>query len=508
MMFKNALVYSISGKSLFEYHLDTDFCEDLDPKLNFFEKLAYLLEEIGVIDNIKSDVLIDNLMEMMNKHESYVNNLAALDLLLGYMVAYWNPQSTHSQAYKKNLLRRCPFFDLLFMVIEEKSDEFVHEYLNKICHLEKSITTRCSDVDKNESFTLKFIAILLLAAIRTKQHKIIDCILANNSLSMSQFIFTKNMKVGQIHNHTALTLMKQNCQLGGDNFPKDWLTHDALVEFLDSRINYHDKELIEIDYSFISRVERQKIKVVSRADITDELLINEDIKSFKYLEKKEIDENISTHPVIKTIVAIKRQKYNSIYMYNFWTFQILFFFPFLWQLQHHYIGLKELDHAEKSLLANIWLCGVFYLVCREMIQCYFAMTLKLHFWDKTNVIDSILIIFSIALIAAYSGLLDDQTRKFLEISLVIVTSISLASDIPTSKSPLYMHIFKNVAATFLSLFYSFALILAAFALSFVIVFEHKHDSEGTIQGNSSRNFENLYTSLTKVLTMLSGKITN
>jgi hypothetical protein len=296
--------------------------------------------------------------------------------------------------------------------------------------------------------------------------------------------------------------MKQNCQLGGDEFPNDWLTHDVLVDFLDSRINNHDKKLIEIDCGFMSRVERQKIKVTGSADITDDLLINEDIKSFKYLEENEIDENILTHPVIRTIVALKRQKYNSIYMYNFWTFQILFFFPFLWQLQHHYLGLKELDHTEKSLLANIWFCGVFYLVCREVIQFYFAITLKLHFWDKTNVIDTVLIIFSIALIAAYSGLLDDQTRKFLEVSLVIVTSISLAADIPTSKSPLYMHIFKNVAATFLNLFYSFALILAAFALSFIIVFEHKHDE---MNANSSRNFENLYTSLTKVVTMMSGE---
>ncbi|KAL7026857.1 hypothetical protein ACKWTF_005202 [Chironomus riparius] len=504
MMFKNALVYSISGKSLFEYNLDKDFCEDLD----LYAELAYLLEEIGVIDDIKPDVLIDNLLEMVNKHESYVSNLAHLDLLLGHMIAYWNPQSSHAKVYKKDLLRRCPYFDLLFMILEEKSNEFVHEYLNKISDLEKTFTARYSIVDfkqhSNESFASKFIAILLLAAIRTKQHKVIDCILANSSLSMSQFIFTKNMKVDQIHNYAALTLIKQNCQLGGNDFPKDWLTHDVLVKFLDSRISYHDNELIEIDCSFMSRIERQKIKVVSRADITDDLLIKEDKNSFKYLDENEIDKNILTHPVIKTIVAIKRQKYNSIYMYNFWTFQILFFFPFLWQLQHHYLGLKQLDHAEKSLLANIWFCGVFYLICRELIQCYFAMTLKLHFWDKTNVIDSILIVFSIALIAAYSGLLDDQTRKFLEVSLVIVTSISLAADIPTSKSPLYMHIFKSVAATFLNLFYSFALILAAFALSFIIAFEHKHKLDDNMVSNSNRNFENLYTSFTKVLTMLSG----
>ncbi|XP_070506690.1 uncharacterized protein [Chironomus tepperi] len=503
MMFKNALVYSISGKSLFEYNLDTDFCEDLDPKLNFFEILAYLLEEIGSIDDIKPDVLIDNLMEKMT------GNISNLDLLLGHMIAYWNPQSSHAQVYKKNLLRRCPFFDLLFMVIEGKSEEFEHEYLNKISHLEKTFTARYSDADlqnyKNDSFTSKFIAILLLAAIRTKQHKVIDCILANNSLSMSKFIFTKNMKVDQIHNYTALTLMKKNCQLGGDDFPKDWLTHDALIEFLDSRINCHDKELIEIDCSFMSRIERQKIKVTSKCDITDDFLINEDIKSFKYLEENEIDENISTHPVIKTIVAIKRQKYNSIYMYNFWTFQILFFFPFLWQLQHHYLGIKELDNTERSMLKNIWFCGLFYLICREMVQAFFAMTLKRHFWDKTNVIDSILIILSMALIAAYSGLLDDQARKFLEVSLVIVTSITLAADIPTSKSPLYMHIFKSVAATFLSLFYSFALILAAFALAFIIVFEHKHNPDVNTNTASNKNFENLYTSLTKVVTMLSGE---
>lgn len=152
MIFKNNLIYTLSGKSIFEVYSDSKLYKELDLKFNFFEKLAYLLEEIGYINAIKSCSLVNSLLLRMNNNES---DSQSLSFLLGYMIAYWNPNCDFVQSCKKVLIQNSPFYDLLFMVIEKRSEEFILEFQTKIIQLEKS-----NIVAKN-FMTLKLICVLI-----------------------------------------------------------------------------------------------------------------------------------------------------------------------------------------------------------------------------------------------------------------------------------------------------------------------------------------------------------
>jgi len=514
LVLKNSLLFSLSGKSLFEYYSDVNYCKDLDPKLNFFERIAYLLEEIGQVDQFKAKSLVNFLLK---KIESPVNDLKVVDFLFGYMIAYWNPQSDFAQLGKKALIQKSPFYELLFMILEERSNEFIQEFSIKINQFEMLSKARYNLIDQKDKYiTLKFICILVVAAIRTNQHKAINCIISNNSLAMSHFYFTENMEVTEIHKEIALILLKQNHQLGGTCFPRKWLTGDILNEFFNSRIKQFNEEFIEIDYGFMSNVKRQKIKVTRKCDVTDVLLFQEDISSLEFIEANESSMNILPHPIIKTYIDIKRLKYHKIFKYNFFMFVIFFLFPILNLLAVKYKFEENVRcHYCEYLTAN-WMVGIFYIIIREVFQLLSSKSIFGYF--KSNLLDLALIGFSVDLALSYNP--ENYYASYDYISKVLVLVLSalvFTSDNPNIKYPLYLHIFKKVGLTFISIVSSFIMVLLAFSYSFYVIFDAETlesvftsydylDYTYSIQVNSTayKNFNDIETSFVKVLTMLSG----
>lgn len=510
LVLENSLLFSLYGKSLLEYYLDVaTSCKDLNPKLNFFERIAYLLQEIGQVDKFKAKSLVNFLLKRI---ESSENDLKVVDFLLGYMIAYWNPFTDFAQSFKKPLIQKSPFFELLFMILEQRSDEFIQEFSIKIHQFEMLSKVRYNlKEQKDKSITLKFISILVLAAIRTNQHKVINCILSNSSLAMSHFYFTENMEVTEIHKQIALILLKQNHQLGGT-----WLTGDILIEFFDSRIKQFNEELIEIDYGFMSNVKRQKIKITGKCDMTDVLWFQEDLRSLEFIEKNESSMNILSHPIIKTYIDIKRLKYHRIFKYNFFMFVIFFLIPILNLLAIKYKFEEKSRCLYCEYLTAYWMFGIFYIIIREVFQLLSSKSIFGYF--KSNLLDLTLIGFSIDLALSYKPENYYASYEYISKVLVLVLSaLVFTSDNPNIKYPLYLHIFKKVGLTFISIVSSFIMVLIAFSYSFYVIFDAETwesvftnndyiDYTYIIQVNSTtyKNFNDIETSFVKVLTMLSG----
>lgn len=336
---------------------------------------------------------------------------------------------------------------------------------------------------------------------------------------MTEFCFTENMKIGKIHNYVALKMLEQNLQFDKHKFPTKWLTSDILSNFLDLRIKEHNDELIEVDYSFMSKIERQKIKVTGKCDVTGELLFYEDTETLEFIEKNENSMNILSHPVIKTYIDIKRLKYHRIFKYNFYIFVFFFLFPLLNLLADKYKYDREDNTCYLcDYIVYHWMIGIFYIIIREVFQLFNSKS-KIQYF-KSNLLDLTLILYAIYLAMNYNADNYYASNEYVAKVLVLVLSaLVFTSDNPNVKYPLYLHIFKKVGLTFISIVSSFIMVIIAFSYSFYVVFDAEtmqeiykkypyiyQDSIYSLQVNSStyKNFEGIGTSFVKVLTMLSG----
>lgn len=537
MVMQNSQIYSLTGKSLLEYQIDIFLgMEELEYNVDLFVRNIYLLEEIGTIDEIQSDEVIDYFLKLMGKTDQYAHELFEIDDLLGIMVIYWTPRKGQYENYKQKMIQINPFFDILFMTIEKKYDEFVECFSSKFDELEDvyetrydvSVTQKDTDDHLYELYSSNFMFILFLAAIRTNQHMLIDFIFKNDWFVTINFGFPENVKTSEIHYYAALNLLKHRHELGRANIPEDWLTHEVLDDFLDSRISYRDKDYIEIDCTSLLHAESQKIKVKGPADVTDKLLMLEDTMSLAYIRDHENLKNLIAHPVIETYINLKSLKYHRIFVYNFWAFVLLYILPFVALISHNHNEISD-SAMWTVLISNRWhYIGIIFLILRESFQCIISGSVISYLKQRSNIFDMILITLSITLsVCSYCKSnkfvdISPSSMAFLEVALILFTTISATSLIPLSYVPINMQILKKVSLTFLNIFYTFAIILIAFSFSFCIMFEDpcKNPNSKNINCTESTestdekeddaepidNFQYPHTALMKIIIMLSGKI--
>lgn len=534
MVMQNSQIYSLVGKSLLEYQIDIYIgIEELEEGVDLFVRNVYLLEEIGTIDEIQSDEVIDHFLKLMGKTDQYADELFEIDDLLGIMVIYWTPHEGQYDNYKWKLIQINPFFDILFMTIEKKHDEFMEWFSSKFDELEDvyetrydvSVRQRESDDHLYELYSSNFMFILFLAAIRTKQHKLIDFIFKNDWFVTINFGFPENVKTSEIHYYAALNLLKHRHELGRANIPEDWLTHEVLDDFLDSRISYRDKDYIEIDCTSLLHAESQKIKVRGPADVTDKLLMLEDTISLAYIRDHENLKNLIAHPVVETYINLKRFKYQRIFVYNFWAFVMLYILPFVSLISYNHSDSSNNAFWTAFMSNRLHYTGIIFLIVRESFQCIISDSIISYLKQRSNIFDMILIALSITLsVCSYcksNEIIDisSSSMAFLEVALILFTTISATSLIPLSYVPINMQILKKVSLTFLNIFYTFAIILIAFSFSFCIMFEDpfkngknstnncpeaKPTDEEDLDVKDAKpadNFRYPHTALMKVLTM-------
>lgn len=536
MVMHNSQIFSLTGKCLLEYQIDIFLgIEELEHDVDLFVRIIYMLEEIGQIDEIQNDEVINYFLDLMYKTEKYSHELFEIDDLLGIMVIYWNPHKGDYDKYKQILITINPFFDLLFMTIEKQYDEFISKFPSKFDELEEAYETRYDvsviqkdrDDHQYELYSSNFMFILFLAAIRTEQHKMIDFIFKNDWFVTINFGFPDNVKAGEIHYYAALNLLKHGHELGRANIPEDWLTREVLEEFLNSRISYRDEDYIEVDCASLLHAESQKIKVKGSGDVTDKLLMLEDTMSLKYIRDHENVKMLITHPVIETYINLKSYKYQRIFVYNFWAFVLLYILPFISLITHNHMGEQESTN-HSIFISNKWhFIGIIFLILRELFQGIVSGSISAYFSQRSNIFDTILIGLSIALstssicVRKNTSDISSTTIPFLEVALILFTTISATSLLPLSYVPINMQILKKVSLTFLKIFYTFAIILIAFSLSFCIMFENQNNPENINCTKSEKNetkeeeeednddprdnFRFFHTSLLKIMMMLSGE---
>ncbi|XP_070506523.1 uncharacterized protein [Chironomus tepperi] len=518
MIMQNALYYSLKGESIIESQVRINLNdEQIDGR--FFGSITYFLEEIGTINEIENDAVINYFLDIIKSYENFSKYMFEIDDLLGFIIAYWNPQGRMYQEYKEVLTNSSPFYELLFMIVEKKSKDFIRLFPKKIEKLEKTYKTRYNIIEAQkksednlyELYTSNLIYVLFFAAIKNKQLKIIEYIFINDSFVTIPFEFPPNMKAQEIHYFTALTFFKWKHELGHSNIPKDWLTQKVLKELLDSRIKYHDKDLVEIDCTFMIR---QKTKVKGKSDIDNNMLMLEDLISLQYIKENENLKEFIAHPVVETYINLKSFKYQRILAFNFWIFVILYILPFLLLIaRSHLNGNETLIKIYDLFYLDKWhYFGITFLICRETFQCYTSESYTGYFSQLSNKLDVALIILSITLsvCTSYKDEIDKEGNlRYLEASLILFITINATNSLPSAYVPLNIQTLKRVALTFLGLFNTFAIILIAFTLSFFIIFEgelnEKLKSKNETGVESVDNFIRLDTSFVKIITMLSGE---
>ncbi|XP_070506640.1 uncharacterized protein [Chironomus tepperi] len=525
MIMQNALYYSLKGESIIESQVHINLNdEQIDGR--FFSAITYFLEEIGTINEIENDAVIDYFLDIIKSYENFSKDMFEIDDLLGFIIAYWNPQGKMYQEYKEVLTNSSPFYELLFMIVEKKSKDFIQLFPKKIGKLEETYKTRYNIIEAQqesednlyELYTSNLIYVLFFAAIKNKQRKIIECIFNNDSFVTIQFEFPPNMKAQEIHYYAALTFLNRKHELGRSNIPKDWLTQEVLEEFLNSRINYYDKDLVEIDCTSMLHAQSQKTKVKCKSDIDKDILMLEDRNSLEYIKENENLKEFIAHPVVETYINLKSFKYQRIFVFNFWIFVILYILPFLLLIaRSHLNGNETLIKIYDLFYLDKWhYFGITFLICRETFQCYTSDSYTDYFKQLSNKLDVALIILSIlmSVCTSYKDEIDKEGNlRYLEASLILFITINATTSLPSAYVPLNMQILKRVALTFLGLFNTFAIILIAFTLSFFIIFEgelneklkNKTETKCCDDDDPVDNFMRLDTSFVKIITMLSGE---
>lgn len=529
---QNSQIYSITNKSILEYHVDIVLSHKED-YVNIFFLVIYFLEEIGTINNIKNDEVIDSFLNLMTQANEYSEELYELDDLLGIMVIYWTPDQKEYSAYKQKLVECSPFFRLLFLIIEKKQEEFFEKFQIEFDKLEEmyenrydiSITQRESNEHKYELYSSNFMFVLFLAAIRTNQHKIIDFIFKNDSFVTIEFGFPENVEPTEIHYYAALNLLKHGHELGRPNIPNDWLTKEVLEEFLDSRIIYRDQELIEINCSCFLHAETQKTKIKGSSDLSDKILMMDDTTALQFIKENENLKHLITHPVVEAYINLKSFKYQRIFVYNFWAFVILYILPITALLFNNHVPDSANSVWISWIKPELHYIGIIFLITRESFQGMISGSFWAYIKQQSNIFDVFLIFLSIA-ISVYSSVDSKPSmyKNLLEVSLILFTTICATSLLPLSFVPINMQILKKVSMTFMKIIYTFAIILIAFSFSFCIIFEDYFKNIKSQNGtdvkecncNASEqeeyekiegieSFEKPHTSFLKILIMLSGE---
>lgn len=451
------------------------------------------------------------------------------------MIVYWQPHGKIYEEYKENLLKISPFYKLMFLIIEKKSNEFCRNFQSIMNDLEESYKTRYNNLRDCEKYSSNMLFIMLLAAIKTNQRCIIDFIFSYDTFETIEFEFSENIIPKEIHYYTALKLLKHKHEIGRGKIPREWLSREVIEEFFDSKINYYNQDFLEIEYSFLLHIHSQKLNVKSEKDVDDKLIMWDDMQSIEYIVSQENLKQLVLHPVLETYINLKSLKYQRIFVWNFWAFVLFFIIPFSSQIWYNHIN--SCNNTNESLSINSTLIeeestweviftstknglltlrylhyiSIIFLIIREGFQYKISPTTIFYFEKLSNIFDITLILLSIALSISSLFCINAFTTS-LEVAFILFTTISATSILPFAHVPTNMQILKKVALTFLRIFYTFAIILIAFSFSFCIMFEDNANEtcsknctydEDEDYKEAIKNFRYPTTSLVKIVTMVS-----
>ncbi|KAL7031477.1 hypothetical protein ACKWTF_007031 [Chironomus riparius] len=572
MMLKNSLYHDHrtdpNDKSLIEFHLNViDENDESDPYN--LDNLFYLFEEIGIYtkEQTKKNQFIRSIIEKVMEERSerfdgqHELRLPRKHFLIGILMIYWICEIEKEQCCKvasdslDEIIKfedyqECPtklkitsftnkgflFFKLLFLIINKQEEKFHEIFADEMKKIEKSfldVYQLESTYDNKhqhegsdnifhfyEKYSANFTYVLLYAAIKSGQEKVVNHIFKYNNFLITEPTFPVNIEPEEIHLHTMVKFLENKYEIGRDTLPRNWITHEVLEKFLNSRIESHGA-FYKVDCRFMLPYYNYDLNIKSSKEVDDDLIMNEDYDTMEYLLNDHELKPLVTHPVLEMIIKIKIQKYSRILTWNLLAFIFFYILPTigLVYLFHSHdtsqtmptnqtdfnttnlgsdyfklVSIMKLFHyflEETSLNLNYILIYILiiirlpYIMAREYFQ-YRVLYRESYFKESSNIVEFGLMIFPIALLITTIIQQILQIKLFLIMitffeSLNIIAMIGATAFLfPTLKFSIYWMCFRRVFNSYMNIFIVFfPIFVGVSALSYI--FFHDNISENFME---------------------------
>jgi len=589
IVLKNSLFYDHSKysnvKNMIEFHFNLiERYNHLDPYN--LDNLFYMFEEIGFYSSEQSEQnpYIEKLfVEIMNEEPQKFDGTNELKLprkhfLIGILMSYWKQEALKINIVPKSsesndTRHRNLYFSLLSLIMNKKEDEFLNRFSEEIPIIENCFklvygleSTYDSGHQKTddvnifhfyEKYSTNFNFVLLYAAIKTNQPRIVDEIFKYNNFLITRPTFPTNMIPDEIHYHTAIKFLENRYELERNDIPDNWIRHHNFKKFLDSRISSQN-DFYKIDCRFLlpyyNFKENKNIEKHEERD--EDLLLNEDYGSIEYILEHHGLKSLVTHPVMETIINLKIQKYDRILFWNFLGFVLFYIIPtiFLVNRLHSnilppntnisctsdnltfgnvisdeflnnrwnpengtYFGNVTYSENDNSFFDNfssrqirfLWeyiinTARLLYICLREFFQ-YKVIYKEKYFKMSSNLVEMFLILLPLFLyfaIAAFSVFPCQQpffAVGFIEAVNILIMIVATALLYSTPKFSAHLRCYKKITLSYMSVFLNFFPLFIGLAGLTLIIFDDN-------LGGTFNEFKNLGGSLMKLIIMYSGEI--
>ncbi|XP_070506632.1 uncharacterized protein [Chironomus tepperi] len=575
MMLKNSLYHDHkkdeNDKSLIEFQLNAINYNDGSDPYNL-DSLMYLFEEIGIYtaEQTKKNQYIRNIIDKVMKEKSekfdgqHELRLPRKHFLIGILMTYWKCEiesekiikadsDTEDEIIDSEDYQESPtkskiasftdkgflFFKLLYLIINKKDTEFHNIFAEELKRIEKSFVEvyqlestydnkHQHEDEENifhyyEKYSANFMYVLLYAAIKTNQKEIVDHIFKYNNFLITEPTFPSNIEPDEIHRHTMIKFLENKYEIGRDSLPRNWITHEVLEKFLNSRIESHGG-FYKVDCRFMLPYYNYDLNLKSPKDVDDDLLMNEDYDTMEHILNDHELKPLVTHPVLEMIIKIKTKKYSRILTWNLLTFILLYIIPtiVLVYLFHsnNDTQINATNRTESNrnnegfIFFNVFIIEkLFYNLLEKTpfelnyILIYILITMRLpyimareyfqyrvlyrdsYFKESSNIIEFGLISFPIVL------LITTIIHQFLQIKLffmmitffevcnVIAMIAATAFLFPTLRFSISWMCFRRIFTSYVNILFVFFSIFLGFATLFYIIHDYYHDNGNDFMEN-------------------------
>lgn len=483
---KSQQFYKLKGRSLFEHYLRV-FAAENSLGVKFFEVILSLLDETSAIEDIRSEVPIDTLLELAVDEKFYMKLLKLdedfdddskrnkmkrkrfiIDDLLGYIVAYWTKDDMNYKTYKNQLMQLGPFFQMMFEVIEDDKNNFKENFLSNIEKLESTYRERYNLKEDFDHYTTSFLFILLLTAMLNDRREFIDHILDYETFDAFTLKFPSNIECNESCQYVAQKLLEHG------QITSSWISSEMFEDFLDSRVKYMNEDLVEIDCSFMLHDSTKKIQIESTEGIDNNLIFREDTDDLKFIMKSESFKQFLIHPVVSTYIELKSLKFRNIFLLNFWLFIVLFVAPFN--------ALIFCSASDQSIWFGLtkFLCfvSIVFITIREGLQCFFFdSTPQKYLRRPNNWVEIALLVVSIFMLGmvytSSSHIFGYEILPFLSVIIILLSTAFSMTMLPYQTMRLHLIMLAKACRSFLKFFLTFSLIFLAFTLAFCVIFKNQ-----------------------------------
>lgn len=220
-----------------------------------------LLEECQQIRDMETEVPLKPLLSQLKLSEVPQSGFDMVEEeigdLIGYFIAYWSKNDTNFADYKKQLLSDSkfkPYFDVLLSIVEIQTLDVFKASFFKSMGFSESLDILDEWKPDIKNTRRQLVWIIVLAAILNNRTDIIGFILSRESLNTEKLAFPVNIRNTESTKFFATKMLENGYEIGNNYLPSEWITHEQFKKFLDSRLKYNEKNLIEVEQLFIAHL--------------------------------------------------------------------------------------------------------------------------------------------------------------------------------------------------------------------------------------------------------------